>query len=352
MINHSASQDRAAKSSASELGFVGSCRFRAKYPFACLGAKLYNAGEMITIEPVHKSKRRQAMRHLVAGEADLPDLDLLVDAFLQLVEDTGLPNWFWQARGAVGLEAVALVASTKGRVGFLYHSPVGVAGVNNESLVKLLREVIAHCLDGRVGMVQALLEERQLANIPILLQAGMEKLADLVYMQKSVAACNAPASPGQWEFRNYHQFAESELMDVMRQTYRDSQDCPRLVGARPIEDVLASHKESGLFTPQSWWIVYRESRPAGCLLMNQSHDMQTGEIVYMGVEPEFRGQGLGLTLLSHAGWVAGQMGLVTMRLAVDVDNWPAKRLYEQFGFNKTQQKQAFSAFPRQSINTM
>ncbi|BBI65327.1 hypothetical protein HSBAA_66330 [Vreelandella sulfidaeris] len=52
----------------------------------------------------------------------------------------------------------------------------------------------------------------------------------------------------------------------------------------------------------------------------------------MGLAPDWRGKGLGRSLLNKALELAQQSGALDVVLAVDDVNLPAKRLYQQAGF--------------------
>jgi ribosomal-protein-alanine N-acetyltransferase len=58
----------------------------------------------------------------------------------------------------------------------------------------------------------------------------------------------------------------------------------------------------------------------------------TGDIQTIGVLPAHRGTGLGARLLSELLSAAGEFGCHEVLLEVRVDNAPAQRLYERFGF--------------------
>jgi ribosomal-protein-alanine N-acetyltransferase len=58
----------------------------------------------------------------------------------------------------------------------------------------------------------------------------------------------------------------------------------------------------------------------------------TGDIQTVGVVPEYRGTGLAARLMRELLGAAGEFGCHEVLLEVRVDNVPAQRLYERFGF--------------------
>jgi ribosomal protein S18 acetylase RimI-like enzyme len=55
-------------------------------------------------------------------------------------------------------------------------------------------------------------------------------------------------------------------------------------------------------------------------------------VLGMGVLSEYRGRGIGRALIDATLQAAGASGISRIELTVRVDNEPAKRLYERFGF--------------------
>ena len=128
---------------------------------------------------------------------------------------------------------------------------------------------------------------------------------------------------------------------ILSDTYRDSLDCPRLTGLRTIDDIIAGHRAAGLFDPRRWWLLMRDDRPAGCILLTENPLRPALELAYMGVHPDHRRRGLAGLLLTYALGLAQRGGLEFITLAVDAANHPARRLYASFGFRETARRRAF-----------
>jgi GNAT superfamily N-acetyltransferase len=95
---------------------------------------------------------------------------------------------------------------------------------------------------------------------------------------------------------------------------------------------VAGYYAQGLFDPQRWFIVQRDHRDVGVLLLTAHATGDCWELVYMGIVPEARGAGLGREILRFALWEASQAGAQRLVLAVDQANRPASDMYRREGF--------------------
>ena len=279
--------------------------------------------------------------------------DLRAASFLRVFSATReRGGGIWWIRDARDIRAVAMVTCSKGRVGFLHHSPTAAKGVNREALVELVRAIAHEALTDGTSMLQSLLDMESTRDADILTEAGFEELAELLYMRRNLN--ELPESPdfSPWSFRNYHQFEEEELIETIRLTYQGTCDCPRLSGVRELKDVIISHKFTGRFSPEWWWVVYCKDRPAGCILVNRFTSGHSAEIAYMGVAPSFRGQQLGYALLCWASNHIRTKNVDVLHLAVDTQNTFAKDLYERFCFQETQRKRCFIFLHEFTMNSL
>ena len=67
-------------------------------------------------------------------------------------------------------------------------------------------------------------------------------------------------------------------------------------------------------------------------MMNEHPDQDAIELVYFGILPEFRGQGLGREVLTDGVHAASLTGRSVLYLAVDCGNIYANALYSELGF--------------------
>ncbi len=306
----------------------------------------------LKFEKVPSWRQMSALRFLVAGD----ERDELVEVQARTLRhqiQSGLSSaaHLWWARRWPRRLAAALVLQSPGRTGMLFSSPAEAPGVDPVVLVRLVSQLCGDLLAGGLTLVQALLPCDAQADAAVLRQASFEHLANLSYMRLDLSKTPQAADPdaelpddAHVEWKTFGQYSEGQLIDLIRATYADSLDCPALDGVRRLSDVVAGHKASGIFRPQSWYIAHLGGRPGGCLLMNDSFLGRSGEVVYMGVAREFRGRGLGRKLISRAAADARSRGLSALTLAVDTQNSYALKVYEQSGFVLTQSRCAFVRF--------
>jgi ribosomal protein S18 acetylase RimI-like enzyme len=136
-----------------------------------------------------------------------------------------------------------------------------------------------------------------------------------------------------------------EFASLADQTYRETLDCPRLSEYRTAIQTLRSYQSTVAFEPKWWFRVLEEPtrRTIGCLILarHRSRDPRetrglgedVAEIVYMGLVPQARRQGLGSELLRCAMQIARRGDCSRIILAVDRRNYPAKSIYHRAGLD-------------------
>jgi len=293
------------------------------------------------IEAVARRGTRQATRFLIGGQRRDASVAARADAMTQTVFARGSDRAvLWWARQKRTPLAVAMVFRNPGRTGLLFHCPLDAPGVDRGALIELIGALTADQLEQGLYFTQRIVEPDERSQIDLLVAAGYEFLADLIYMRLELGPIEpgAGADPSELTWRTYDEFDEPALAGVVESTYADSLDCPRIAGRRRIEDVIEAHKFCGLFRPASWWIVDVAGTPAGCVLLNDSVTSGTAELVYIGVSPAYRGRGLSRTMLAHAVRDARSRGVDTLTLTVDARNVYAMQVYDSMGFVRTDRR--------------
>lgn len=145
--------------------------------------------------------------------------------------------------------------------------------------------------------------------------------------------------PWAWVAETYRATNAARFAVLLEATYQGSLDCPWLEGLRTGAEALASHRLSGTFDPDLWKIFIREgergeSEDIGLCLLNDHPDQDAVELVYFGVAPEYRGQGLGRALIIDALQRAAARGRAAMFLAVDAQNHYANSVYADLEFSE------------------
>jgi GNAT superfamily N-acetyltransferase len=295
-----------------------------------------------TIEVVPTRKQHQAVRFLIGGSRQ----DELVDAQAHNLERQMLAgrsdsSHLWWTRSWRQCLAAALVFENVGRTGMLLASPAEAPGVDVEMLIELLRKLGSFALDKGLSMVQSLLPPEAQPDKNVLERAGFMRLAQLTYMNWDLSRFEPSAPPTELEMIEVPRCGEAMLAEVIKASYRQSMDCPALEGVRQIADVIAGHKASGVYRPESWWIAMWSGAPGGCLLLNDNPISGAADVIYLGVAPEFRGRGLGRAMLQHAARDIRRRGYGNMTLAVDAANRYAVAIYQAAGFKPLFSRDAY-----------
>jgi len=252
----------------------------------------------------------------------------------------------WWARRGRRCVASAMILESAGRTGMLLYSPVSARGVEADALASLAERIAQEALRGGLCLVQALLLPDAAEDVAMLQSAGFGQLAELIYMRLDLTEALAAGDDPQLTWRHYQQFDPAELAEAITATYEGSLDCPALCGVRRASEAIAGHKATGIFRPQTWWIVAMDGSPAGCVLLNDSKTDDVCELVYLGVARSFRGRGLGRAMVRRAASEARARGRTAMTLAVDSQNVYARRLYEAEGFRVTDRRLAYAMLDR------
>ena len=105
---------------------------------------------------------------------------------------------------------------------------------------------------------------------------------------------------------------------------------------------------SGEFDPSRWLLFRSRQRDAGVLLLNDHPQQDAWELVYLGVAPDCRGQGIGRAMLAHGLDMARAAKRACVLLAVDCRNEYASKVYDDLGFLESDRKAVHVYFPRRA----
>ncbi len=296
------------------------------------------------IELVPRRSRREAIRFVAGGYRRDTVTDVRADVLAGVVKSQGSSCRLWWSRRGRKCLAAAMISENPGRTALLLQSPHDARGVDETALVELLRAACTASLEANIAFVQAMVDPENPAETDVLVRAGFEKLAELLFMRLDLSSRVAPDSAAKnpaLAWRNYGQFDEAELGRVIESTYVDSCDCPRLCSLRDIAEVIAGHKSGGLARPDAWWIVDVDGVAAGCILVNDYAQSLSGDVAYLGVVPASRGMGLSREMLRRSAEKARKRGLKSLTLAVDADNLFARRVYDSEGFEELHRRLAY-----------
>lgn len=241
-------------------------------------------------------------------------------------------------RGARPCLACILLPSP-GQCGTAMLSPV-IPARDRAAMAQALRALLDEARLAGLCMVQAIYEQ-DCGLDATLTDAGFQSLARLTYMECDVPSATPRKSSPDVAWLTYNADTHAQFAAVIEASYEGSLDCPGLTGVREIEAIIEAHKAAGVFQPKTWLLLLQNGQPAGVLLLNAVAYRLALEVVYMGIIPTFRGQGLGRMLIARAVAEARHRNIETLMLAVDDANTPARRIYESVGFTATTQRDAW-----------
>jgi ribosomal protein S18 acetylase RimI-like enzyme len=230
-----------------------------------------------------------------------------------------------QLRGAI------LARELAGRTAFVW-PPRLVPGASETVADRLLARALCRCRESKIVLAQSLPAVDRRVDRQRLTRAGFHHVAELLYLMCDTTAFTREEPGRGLEFEQYSPHNHERLKTIIQETYRDSRDCPAIDGLREIEDVLSGYRATGEFDPSRWFLVRQGEFDVGCLLLNDHPQSDHWELVYMGVAGSWRGQGIGESIVRHAGWLARQAGRKRIVLSVDAQNEPALAIYHKAGF--------------------
>lgn len=203
---------------------------------------------------------------------------------------------------------------------------------------------VATALDAAgIRMSQVLLPDRNAAIIPMLEAAGFGFLADLLYLSWEAAAMSNSRKVS-LKFQPYHESQRNRLIALIEKTYEATQDCAALGGKRPMDEVLDGYRATGVFSPQNWQFVRAAGEDVGVLLLADHRAAKHWELMYMGLVPSVRGSRFGRAVVDHAQCMARAAGVDRIVLAVDAENFPAIKMYNETGFTAWDRRTVFVRF--------
>lgn len=280
---------------------------------------------------------------------DTPDLEIAARRLLASGPAFGIDlSLLWGVPDAAGgVRQACLAVLGAGRTSMLFVSEPSRGGdpggaelalAERTACVKAACSGLFEQFGARVQVAQALPDVREAWAIQAYKAAGLQSVGDLTYLRRAPASLHEPmlTLPRGLELVRHSKVpdADTRLLEALQASYEDTLDCPELCGLREPVDILDSHRATGKFDPNYWWLLLHEGQPAGCVLLNQCPEQRTVELVYIGLATSVRGKGLSRPLLAHAIREAARVHPDwAVTCAVDERNTPAKKLYERLGFH-------------------
>lgn len=249
-----------------------------------------------------------------------------------LRDDATARQGLFTAMGRDGVHGTVLVQQQAGGTALVW--PPGTRPIHPDLERMLAEAADRHVAQMGASMAQALFVTHDDPAITILKAVGFEPLTELAYLVASAEPPAPQTASQRLAFEPYDASQRSRLATLIEETYRDTHDCPRLNGVRSIDDVITGYQGTGKFDPTRWFFVRRGTRDVGLIILAEHEPACQWELVYMGVVPHVRQQGVGKAMVRFALRTAFEAGAESLLLAMDATNRPAARLYRRCGFRE------------------
>lgn len=229
-----------------------------------------------------------------------------------------------------------------GKTALVLLSPCDANSALCEATATALQAIDQYAQNQGVCLLQSLVAANVPGQAEALSKAGYHYLADLRYLTLPL-----PAVPQQQRetaeivFRQYDSVDEQCFLQTTERTYHGSLDCPGLGELRSTQDILLSHRHTGIHDPRLWLLAEINATPIGVVILTHVPMRNAAEMVYVGVVPEARGKQYGRCLVSRAIATASQENKNDLILAVDFRNHYAMRIYDALGFVETDRRHAW-----------
>jgi len=228
-----------------------------------------------------------------------------------------------------------------------------------KSASEVVTPLVARLRGSGVTFLQASSDDASQAET--LAAAGFRPLADLELMlldcRDYVAAANLAARPAASHDWNPPDHLGDDwratFVDVIRQTFTNTLDCPRLADYRSDTQIASGYLSVPGFDPSICRLLSVDGELAGCLVLTRQaaagateHPEAPSappiggdlELTYMGLVPRFRGRGLGAAMLAQTVAIAQAISAAQVVLAVDSQNRPANAIYQRLGWQTVERE--------------
>ena len=311
-----------------------------------------DGSDAFTIETLEESspRRAEALQLVLATRGDSSrDAQRRIRGLEDYVAQQSLslgPVLGASVRGRL-ISAVTVIESPGGLGAVLIpaeHTP----GPQRAATIALLEHLQACAWERTLAILQVLVDPADRAGQSLVAEAGLEFLAELIYLERSAAdPCPPTPEPQGLDFASCSPAHDALLADTLELTYQHSKDCPKLTDVRQPSEVVATHRATGIYNPNWWLMATLDGHPAGLLLLAGVHGRNALEVVYMGVVPALRGRGIAHAIMARAVEICRKHDNADLILAVDRDNRPARRLYTRWSLREVARRRAwFAANPK------
>ena len=236
----------------------------------------------------------------------------------------------------------ALGVVSPGKVAMILTSSCTPETGLSDAVIQALEMLEQKARHAGLAILQSLIPSDCADRAQVLSKAGYAFLADMRYLVLEVPR-RLPLEPGRPDIavQDYRSVDQALFRNALGRTYEGSLDCPGLNGLRTIEEIVLSHRHTGIHDPRLWLIAKVGDDPVGVVLLSHVPLQSAMEIVYVGVVPEARGCSYGSYLVRLAIENAMRTNSEYLMLAVDQRNHYARKIYSSFGFKETDRRRAW-----------
>ena len=236
----------------------------------------------------------------------------------------------------------ALGVVSPGKVAMILTSSCTPDTALSDAVTEALELLEQKARQAGLAILQSLIPRDCADRAQVLSKAGYAFLADMRYLVLEVPR-SLPTEPQHPDVvvEDYRSGDEVVFRNTLGRTYEGSLDCPGLNGLRTMEEIVLSHRHTGIHDPKLWLIAKVGDDPVGVVLLTHVPLQSAMEIVYIGVVPEARGCSYGNYLVRLAIEHAIRTNSEHLMLAVDHRNHYARKIYSSFGFKETDRRHAW-----------
>lgn len=211
----------------------------------------------------------------------------------------------------------------------------------------LLRSAMLSLSRPPVHYVQVLLPLEEASRHSCLRRNGFERITE---MQLMIGVSINPEGITQYNrelfFRPYSQVLADHFARTLHATYHESLDVPETGVDRTPEELLTDLLY-GSPGQNSWWLIEDTQQEAvGVLVANPPNELKFVELLYLGVLPSRKRQGIGRAAMRYLLAEMQANASQFLHLGVDCRNIPAVELYTSIGLVPYRSQEVFLWRPK------
>ncbi|QGJ68724.1 Hypothetical protein PBC10988_3850 [Planctomycetales bacterium 10988] len=218
---------------------------------------------------------------------------------------------------------------------------------NTEEIAELRQAIETFSEKQQLKLLQSVTPTAKKRHQELLHRLGFEQLTERILLETSCesnqnglheAASLKHSMTTPLDFRIVKPDQREAFWKTLIETQQQSQDCPQVSHVLADEDWQAIYEGIGERGPGYWRAAYLEEECIGCLLLDSPLNHSIAEILYMGIIPAYRQQGLGRQFVSFAKSFLAERHKRALQAWVDMENTPAMQLYQRTGFSMVRQE--------------